>query len=164
LQDSSVFFGEWLDAGTWDLGEWAWVGSPGLSGLVGVHDVFDPEGPPPIGQNYYRWGTSELDDSEYEDDNAIYADSNESSVQDAASARFAVVRDEMNATVDPAELLALIQEAEQILADNLVIFPLYARLVAAAVWADEIGGFKHNPTQAGHTWNIENWWRVDLEG
>lgn len=163
LQDSSVFFGEWLDAGTWDLGEWAWVGSPGLSGLVSIHDVFDPEGPPPLGQNYYRWGTSELDASEYEGDNAIYADSNESSVKNAASARFAEVRDAMNATVDEGELITLIKEAEQILADELVIFPLYARLSTAAVWADEIGGFKHNPTQAGHTWNIENWWRVDLE-
>ena len=164
LQDSSVFFGEVLDAGTWDLGEWAWVGSPGLSGLVSIHDVFDPEGPPPIGQNYYRWGTTELPDEEYEGDNAIYAGSNESSVINDASARFAVVRDEMNATVDDAELIALIQEAENILADELVIFPLYARLVTAAVWADEVGGFKHNPTQASYTWNMENWWRIDLEG
>jgi len=29
------------------------------------------------------------------------------------------------------------------------------------VWANEIGGFKHNPTQAGHTWNIEDWYRAD---
>ncbi|MCH8036281.1 MAG: hypothetical protein IIC53_04060, partial [Proteobacteria bacterium] len=119
---------------------------------------------PPIGQNYYRWGTTELPDEEYEGDNAIYAGSNESSLINDASARFAVVRDEMNATVDDAELIALIQEAENILADELVIFPLYARLVTAAVWADEVGGFKHNPTQASHTWNLENWWRIDLEG
>ncbi len=41
------------------------------------------------------------------------------------------------------------------------MFPLYARLVTAAVWEDTIGGFKHNPTQAGHTWNIEDWYRAD---
>ncbi len=164
LVDSSVFFGEYLDVGNWDLGEWAWVGSPGLSGLVSIHDVFDPEGPPPVGQNYYRWGTTELDDSEYEGDNAIYANSNESSVRNAASDRYAVVRDEMNSTVDEGELIVLIHEAEQILADELVIFPLYARLVTAAVWEDEIGNFKHNPSQAGHTWNMESWYRSDLEG
>ncbi|MDK1103653.1 MAG: ABC transporter substrate-binding protein [Actinomycetota bacterium] len=164
LVDSSVFFGEVLDTGTWDLGEWAWVGSPGLSGLVNIHDLFDPEQPPPLGQNYYRWGTSELADEEYEGDNAVYAGTNESSVKDAASERYAVVRDEMNATVDDGELVALIQEAEAILADNLVIFPLYARLVTAAVWADEVGNFKHNPTVASHTWNLELWYRVDLEG
>ncbi len=146
LEDSQLFFGETLDNGKWDLGEWAWVGSPGLSGLVSIHDVFDPEAPPPDGSNYYRWGTED------------------SSVIDEASARFAVVRDEMNATVDDGELAALITEAEAILADNLVIYPLYARLVTAAVWEDEVGGFKHNPTQASHTWNIEEWYRTDLAG
>ena len=44
LEDSSLFFGETLDFGNWDLGEWAWVGSPGYFGLVGIHDVFNPEG------------------------------------------------------------------------------------------------------------------------
>lgn len=144
LEDSQLFFGETLDNGVFDLGEWAWVGSPGLSGLVGIHDVWDPEAPPPDGSNYYRWGTPD------------------SSVIDDATARFAEVRDAMNATVDPSELTTLINEAEQILADNLVIIPLYARLVTAAVWEDEIGGFKHNPTQASHTWNMENWYRTDI--
>ena len=118
----------------------------GLSGLVSIHDVFDPEAPPPDGSNYYRWGTED------------------SSVIDDASARFAEVRDAMNATVDDQELLALINEAENLLADNLVIFPLYARLATAAVWEDEIGNYKHNPTSAGHTWNMAYWYRVDLEG
>jgi ABC-type transport system substrate-binding protein len=145
LQDSSLFFGETLDNGQWDLGEWAWVGSPGLSGLVSIHDVWDPEAPPPDGGNYYRYGVGE-----------------EGAFTDDASARFAEVRDEMNATVDEAELVSLFNEAENILADNLVLIPLYARLVTAAVWADEVGNFKHNPTQAGHTWNMEFWYRTDI--
>ena len=49
LEDSQLFFGETLDNGLWDLGEWAWVGSPGLAGLISIHDVFDPEAPPPDG-------------------------------------------------------------------------------------------------------------------
>jgi len=145
LQDSALFFGETLDNGKWDLGEWAWVGTPGLAGLIGIHDVWDPEAPPPDGGNYYRYGVT-AEGAEGTD----------------ASARYAEVRDEMNQTVDPDELTALIGEAENILADNAVMHPLYARLVTAAVWADEIGGFKHNPSQAGHTWNIEDWYRVDL--
>ena len=36
-----------------------------------------------------------------------------------------------------------------------------ARIVTAAVWSDEIAGFKHNPTRAGYTWNIEDWYRAD---
>jgi ABC-type transport system substrate-binding protein len=67
----------------------------------------------------------------------------------------------MSATVDEVELRALIREAEAILADQVVIIPLFSRLMSAAVWADEIGGYAFNPTQAGHTWNIEEWFRVD---
>ena len=143
LEDSQLFFGETLDNGKWDLGEWAWQGSPGLSGLVAAHDLFDPEAPPPEGSNYYRWGTED------------------SSVIDDATARFAEIRDAVNATVDETELAALFAEAEAILADNLVIYPLYARLSTAAVWEDEVGGFKHNPTQATDTWNLEAWFRTD---
>jgi len=144
LEDSQLFFGETLDNGKWDFGEWAWVGSPGLSGLIGITDLWDPETPPPDGQNYYRYGVEA-----------------EGAFSDDASVRFAAARDEMNATVDPDELTALIHEVENILADNAVMHPLYARLVTAAVWEDEVGGFKHNPTQAGHTWNIEDWYRTD---
>ena len=70
----------------------------------------------------------------------------------------------MNSTVDEAEIVTLIQEAEALLADNLMMFPLYQRLDAGTVWADEIGNFKHNPTQANYSWNMELWFRTDLEG
>lgn len=143
LEDNALFLGSTLLDGEWDVGEWTWQGSPGLSGLVSIHDVFDPETPPPFGSNFYRWG------------------SEDSSVIDDATERFAVLRDEMNATVDEPELVRLIHEAEAILADNLVIIPLYAYPVAAAVWEDEITGFRHNPTEAGFTWNIEFWHRSD---
>lgn len=142
---SQLFFGETLDSGKWDFGEWAWVGSPGFSGLIGIADLWDPETPPPGGQNYYRYGVVE-----------------EGAFSDEASVRYAAVRDEMNATLDPEELTALINEMESILADSAIMHPLYARPVTAAVWDDEIGGFKHNPTQAGHTWNIEDWYRTDM--
>ncbi|MCP3976206.1 MAG: hypothetical protein GY720_17120 [bacterium] len=143
LEDSQIFFGETLDNGRWDLGEWAWVGSPGFSGLISIFDVWDPEAPPPDGSNYYRWGTED------------------SSIIDANTARFAEIRDALNSSVDQDVLVPLINEAENILADNVVLVPLYARLVTAAVWGDEIAGFKHNPTQASHTWNMEQWYRVD---
>ena len=67
----------------------------------------------------------------------------------------------MNATVDQDELITMIAEGENIVADNVVIIPLYARLVTAAVWADEVAGFKHNPSQSAHTWNMAGWYRVD---
>jgi peptide/nickel transport system substrate-binding protein len=143
LEDSSIFFGEMLDDATWDIGQWAWVGSPGLAGLIGIHDVFDPKGRPPKGSNYYRWGTPG------------------SSVRDEHTKRFAEIVKEMNTTVDETEIVALIRDAEEILADQAVILPIVQRLVTGAVWADEIGGFKMNPPQASHTWNIEEWYRTD---
>jgi peptide/nickel transport system substrate-binding protein len=143
LYDSSIFFGEMLDDATWDIGQWAWVGSPGFSGLISVHDLFDPSGQPPKGSNYYRWGTPR------------------SSVRDEHTKRFAAIVKELNATVDEVEIISLVQEAEEILADQAVILPMVQRLTAAAVWADEIGGFKHNASQASSTWNIEYWYRTD---
>ncbi len=156
LEDSSLFFGETLDFGNWDLGEWAWVGTPGFAGLVGIHDVFDPEAPPPDGQNFYRWGTPEVTGADPEGFNQ-----GPSSVVDDATAAFAAARDAANATVDEQELIDLIHEMENLLADNVVIIPLYARLDPGAVWADEVAGYKHNPSQAGDTWNMEEWYRVD---
>jgi len=143
LRDSSVFFGEVLDAGTWDIGQWAWVGSHGLLGLIGIHDVFDPKGLPPRGENFYRWGTPG------------------SSVRDDHTKRFAEIVKEMNATVDEAEIIVLVHEAEEILANQAVILPIVQLLVLGAVWGDEIGGFKMNVSQASHTWNIEKWYRTD---
>jgi peptide/nickel transport system substrate-binding protein len=144
LEDSQLFFGETLDNGTFDLGEWAWVGSPGLAGLVSIMDVWDPENPCPEGSNCYQYGTEG------------------STLVDENSQRFAEIRDELNSSVDEAVLVPLINEAESLLADQVVLVPLYARLVVAAWWGDELAGVKHNPTQAGYTWNIEFWYRVDL--
>jgi len=144
LEGSTLFFGDTLSTGSWDLGQWTWRGSPGFASLVGFHDVFDPEAPPPEGRNFYRWGTQ---------DSSVISESTE---------RFAEVRDLMQGTVDFEELSALIQEAENILADDLVIIPLYGHPLVAAVWEDEIVGFKHNSTRAGLTWNIETWRRNDL--
>jgi ABC-type transport system substrate-binding protein len=144
LEDSQLFFGETLDNGLWDFGEWAWSGSPGLAGSLQNYDLFDGEAPPPEGQNFYRWGTPD------------------SSVIDDDTIRFAEIRDLLNQSVDADVLVPLMQEGEQILADQAVILPLYARLTTGAVWADEVGGWKHNSTQAGHSWNMEQWYRVDL--
>jgi len=146
LEDRQAFFGATLADGTWDFGEWAWQAAPGFSSLVVIHDVFDPEGQPPKGSNYYRWGTED------------------SSVIDDSTERFAEIRDEMNATVDERVLKELIAEAETILYDNMVYIPLYSRVEAAGVWSDKIARFKHNPTSAGFTWNVEDWYRADLEG
>ena len=143
LEDSQLYFGETLDGGLWDMGQWAWTSTPGFSSLVGIHDLWDPEAPPPEGLNYYEWGTPD------------------SYVRDEATAAYAELRDAMNSTVDVAELSTMIQTAEGILADNLVFLPLYASESVAAVWAHTLGGFQHNPTTGSYTWNIGEWHRLD---
>jgi peptide/nickel transport system substrate-binding protein len=144
LEVSQVFFDETLNNGLWDMGLWAWRGSPGFSGAISLYNRFDPESTAPSGFNYYRWGTED------------------SVVIDENTERFAEIRRELNESVDPDVLVPLMQEGEQILADQVVIIPLYARPEMAAVWADEVGGFKHNSTPATYAWNIEQWYRVDL--
>ncbi|GBE26055.1 hypothetical protein BMS3Bbin02_02348 [bacterium BMS3Bbin02] len=143
LIDSQPFFGEVLPEGSWDVGQWAWVGSAGLSALAEFHNQFDPQGLPPDGSNFYRWGTPD------------------SSVDDDSTRRFAEIVEAMNTTVDDAQLRSLIAEAEGILADQAVILPLFSRLVVGAVWGDEIGGYVLNISRAGSTWNIEEWYRTD---
>ncbi|MEK7252187.1 MAG: ABC transporter substrate-binding protein [Actinomycetota bacterium] len=158
LEAAPLFFGETTEFGAYDLGDWAWVGTPGFAGLIGIHDVWDPEQAPPLGSNYYRFGSPEYIG---EGDFAAYTEG-ASSVVNENSARMAEIRDAMNATVDEAELVALLNEAETILAEEVFFIPLFTRLDAGVVWADEIGNFKHNPSSAGTEWNIEFWYRADL--
>ena len=157
LEDSSLFFGETNDYGNWDLGEWAYLGTPGFAGLISILDVWDPEQPPPTGFNVYRWGTPEVTGQDPDGFNQ-----GASSVIDEHTARFAELRDLLNGSIDEAVLVEYLAEAEQILADQVILIPLYQRLDPGAVWADEIGGYKHNPSQAGDTWNIDYWYRMDL--
>jgi peptide/nickel transport system substrate-binding protein len=156
MEPSTLFFGETLDTGHWDLGEWAWVGTPGFAGLIGIHDLWAPSQVPPDGQNYYRWGTAAVEGV------GEGFDQGPSLVINEETERTQELRDAMNATVDVDELIALMNEMEQLLADNVVIIPLYQRLDPGAVWADTVGGFKHNPSQAAITWNMEFWYRIDL--
>ncbi|MEE8331302.1 MAG: ABC transporter substrate-binding protein [Acidimicrobiia bacterium] len=156
LEDSSLYFGETLDFGIIDVGEFAWVGTPGLAGLVSILDIWDGEQPYPDGNNPYRWGTPEVTGKDPDGFNQGPG------LIDDNTARYSELRDAANATVDEAELVVLINEMENIIADQVVIIPLYARLDPGAVWADEVGGYKHNPSQQGDTWNIAGWYRLDL--
>lgn len=159
LEENSVFFGETLDYGSLDLGEFGFYSSgPGFSDLVALLDWWDPDQPPPL-TNPSRWGTPATSG------NAIEAlNQGASSVIDEHTARFAELRDEMNSTIDVSVLIADLREAENILADQVVFIPLFRRPEAGAVWADTIAGYRHNPSQASDTWNIEYWYRVDLLG
>jgi len=135
------FFGETLDEGSFDLGEWAWVGSPGLFGAMEFHWFYHPEMLPPEGPNYARWGP--IDRNEH-------------------TARYAEIIEDMHQTVDEEELADLVHEAEQILADRVVIIPLYQRVTGVATDPREVEGIAHNPHMWGtFTWEVERWKKPD---
>ncbi len=165
LEPSSLFFGETLTAGSWDLGMWAYPGAPGSPALARAHDFLDPIGPPPFGNNYARWGTATVAEQEpitLADGSTVDVNQPASTVVDDSTERFAELRRAMDGAVGTAELLALVAEAEQLLADEAVVIPLWARLWIGAAWLDEIAGYEPNPGASADTWNIEEWFRVDL--
>ncbi len=167
LEESSLFFGETLISGSWDVGAWAYHGRPGMTALAGAHDLFDPAGPPPFGSNYARWGTAEVSGEPplvLEDGTQVDVNQGESPVVDESTARFGALRREMETAVDRDDLAALVAEAEQILADQAVVIPLWSRLWIAAVWLDQIAAYEPNVGASGDTWSIERWFRVDLPG
>ena len=86
----------------------------------------------------------------------------ESSVVNNGTTNFGLANRGLHSTIDEGRLTELVRQAEGILADQVAFIPLYQMPRAGAVWADEVGGFKHNPTDAGHLWNVEDWYRVDL--
>lgn len=162
LEDSALFFGESLTAGTFDVGVWAWAGGPGLAPLVQAHDLFDPDGAPPYGVNYQRWGTGAVEGAEPVATASGPVDVNQerSTVRNAATSGFGRLVDRMETEVDGEALLTLVAEAEAILADQVVFVPLFSRVWLGAIWADAVGGYVANP--AVDTWNVETWYRLDL--
>ncbi len=141
LEDDSEFIEETLRTGSWDLAAWAWVArGPGALGLLSIVNVFDPERSPPLGLNYYRWGTED------------------SSVQDESTAAFAAVRDTMNETLDPAAIVPLLAEAESLLADNLVMVPLYQRIELSVHRPAVVTGIGRTVSGPGATWNAAEWY------
>jgi ABC-type transport system substrate-binding protein len=164
LEDSSLFFGPTLTAGTWDLGLWAYPGAPGATALIRAHDLFDPAAPPPFGSNYSRWGTAAVEGQEpitVATGAQVDVNQGASSVVDASTRRFARIRRSMDEAADIDGLALLVSQAERILADEAVIVPLFARLWVGTVWLDEIGGYV--PNVSADTWNVERWYRTDLE-
>ncbi|MCL1693820.1 MAG: ABC transporter substrate-binding protein [Actinomycetia bacterium] len=142
--DSSVFFGETIVEGTYDIGMWAWVSDGGYASQLRVLELFDPRSVPPEegffdGGNYGRWGSG--------------GTANNSTV------RFSEIVDEAKATLDPVAFFDLVREAEAILATELPIIPLSSRGSGLAIWPDAVTGVTANGSRSTFTWNIELWQR-----
>ncbi len=149
------FGASFIETGRLDLGAWAWVASPGLVGLRAMHAVFDPDGAPPHGQNFYRWGTPAVVGESEEFDQGV------STVVDEHTARVADLLRVVDATANREVLFEAFAEIEEIIADQAVIIPLVARASVGVVWQDEIARYRRNAGPGGDLWNVEEWYRVD---
>ena len=164
LEPRVVFLGETIEYGRFDVGVWSWAGGPGLHRLVCAHRFWDPRLLPPLGTNYYRFGSPGYSGvGEF-----VSYQEGPSSVINEATTRLEELTTLLGvdqgchpSTVEPTAILGLVGEAEAILASELAFIPLYQLPEAGVVWADEIAGYKHNPTGGGDTWNIAFWHRID---
>lgn len=139
LESSDIFFGTTLDNGSWDVSTWRINSSLGLGAALEFIRIYDPAGLPFVGANYFRWGTVD------------------STVSNAATVRYGEIVAALDRTVDPAELTDLVIEAEQILADELVLLPLIvSHLDGVGHWPAAVLGVASNPGQ-GILWNVDTW-------
>jgi ABC-type transport system substrate-binding protein len=139
LEGSELLFGRTLDNGTWDTAVWRFTAAPGRASAIGFVTMFDPDGLPFAGYNFFRWGTVD------------------SLVRNDDTERYAQIIDELERTVDRAEIDRLLVEAETLLAENLVIVPLIVHeLTGAAWWSGEVTGVALDP-YGGVTGTIGEW-------
>jgi ABC-type transport system substrate-binding protein len=142
LEDSSLFFGESAPQGTYDVGMWAWLVGPDDLAKVDVLGTFDPADPGPEGRNWYRWGAPDAADSG-------------GGVDEVAE-----VLAQLGASVEAATISDLLQEAEQILADQVVVIPIATRPVVV-VHSLTLAGPEASAAPGGLLWNAELWFRTD---
>lgn len=152
VEDSSLFFGRTFDRGDFDTGVWAWDQPAGLSGIGRILALWDPEGAPPLGVNYQRWGTPAVSGFGEDYDQAASATS------DADTRRYAALIGELRTAVERERFVELAEEAEEILADQVVLIPIAARGGAVAWWGDALAGPGWHPSRPA-TWNLERWYR-----
>ena len=136
--DSVLFFGDTLSAGRFDLGMWAWISDGGYRSTLDLLDLFDPASEE-VRADLGNWGSTESE----------------------GAARLSEIAEQARSTADAQEFDELIAEAEQILADELVVIPLFNRSSSTAWWGDTVTGIEPNGSRSAVTWNLEEWQRLD---
>ncbi len=133
LFDSVQFYGDTLPSGTFDLGMWAWENDGGYADTIAMLKRFDPA----HSQEYSGWG---LGDPPSE-----------------ASIRYSELVDLAQTTVDVSEFAAIVEEAEEILASELPLIPLFHRASYLATRTEAVTGVIHNGMPSSFTWNVGMW-------
>jgi len=126
---ASQFFGTTLPSYDFDIGEYAWLGTPDPSGFDAIYQCIDTAknlG----GQNYKQYCNKTVD---------------------------ALIK-KGDADLNPTSRLADYQKAAQLIANDVAIIPLYSP-PSILVYKSQIKGMtnSNNPTSEGPTWNAELW-------
>ncbi len=134
--DSLIFFGEQLGRGEFDIGMWAWFSDGGYANQLELMRLLDPASED-LDVNFGNWGVGESTSE--------------------ATASFSELVVEARSTVDPGRFAQIIERAEELLAEYLVLIPLFQRSSAAFIRTDAVTGVVHNGSQSEITWNVETW-------
>jgi ABC-type transport system substrate-binding protein len=134
--DSLIFFGETIGLGAFDIGMWAWVSDGGYGNQLSLLELFDPASEA-SDANFGDWGFG---------DSAGIATETFSELVAAA-----------RTTTDAAAFSEIIALAEELLAENLPMIPLFMRSSTAAVQSEAVSGVVHNGSVSEITWNVETW-------
>lgn len=146
LEDSGLLFGETAPLGTYDLAMWAWIIDPDPVSRLDTLGVFDPNDPGPGGRNWYRWGAPRS-----------------GLVNDPAVVSFRDVIARAARAIEMEVVLGLLGEAEQLVADEVVVIPIATRPVAIVRRADLMGPTP-TVTSLGLLWNAESWFVSTASG
>ncbi len=114
--------------------------TPDLNSLIVLHHWFGPDATFPL----YSWGTEE------------------SVVRNETTDRFAEIYAQMLATFDDDQVVPLINEAEQILADELVFIPLFPQGWAQFWKPDRFVGVEAKVATTAYYGDLESAYRTDL--
>ncbi len=134
--DSLIFFGETIGTAEFDIGMWAWVSDGGYANQLSLLELFDPASEA-TDANFGNWGTGDS--------------------ADAATEAFSELVVAARTTTDVTAFSELIASAEELLASNLPMIPLFMRSSTAAVRPEAVSGVVHNGSVSEITWNVEMW-------
>jgi ABC-type transport system substrate-binding protein len=139
LLELGEFFRDRVLTGAFDIGEWAWRATPGPVGAVADLEARFSTLPENDGYNFYRWGAD---------------GSAELLVAGDLNSRITA----LDGILDLDDLRDRLAEIDGLLAENVVIVPMYAVPNAAAVWEASFDGFEH-VAAFPDTWNAAFWRR-----
>ncbi len=82
---------------------------------------------------------------------------------DEFSDRYAEIHAALATTAGVEDLTNLLHEAETILADRMIVLPLFQNPTSTLVWSDEIAGYVPTSRNIGYedVWQIDRWYRAD---